>query len=151
MLRLLYNSRGLGLVEVVIAMFLTVVGVLALFSLQPIAWQTATRSDNLGRASGILQEQLMRQEARIMNQCCSVTAGTTGPTTVFASGQTTAQPGDAPFNVTTTIASVAANVWRVSVRVAWAGHPGISASLVVTRQQGFVFPAGCAAGGTTCQ
>lgn len=93
----------------------------------------------------------MRQEARIMNQCCSVTAGTTGPTTVFASGQTTAQPGDAPFNVTTTIASVAANVWRVSVRVAWAGHPGISESLVVTRQQGFVFPAGCAAGGTTCQ
>jgi hypothetical protein len=144
------NNRGFTLVEVVIAMFLTVVAVLALFSLQPTAWKTSTRSDYLGRASGILYETLVTKEASIMNPCCGVTAGTTGPTAVFASGQTTAQPGDAQFNVTTTITGIGANIWRVTVRVAWAGHAGISESLVVTRQQGFLFPAGCATGGSTC-
>ena len=137
------NNRGFTLVEVVIAMFLTVVAVLALFSLQPTAWKTATRSDYLGRASGILYETLVTQEALIMNPCNAVAAGTTGPTAVFASGQTTAQPGDAQFNVTTTITSIGTNIWRVTVRVAWTGHAGISESLVVTRQEGFRFPAGC--------
>lgn len=138
------NNRGFTLIEVVIAMFLTVVAVLALFSLQPTAWQTSARSDYLGRASGILFETLMVQEARIMNPCNAVTTGTTGPTPVFVSGQAAAQSGDAQFNVTTTITSLAANVWRVTVRVAWSGHAGISESLVVTRQEGFRFPAGCA-------
>lgn len=137
------NNRGLSLIEVVIAMFLSVVAVLALFSLVSPAWKTAARSDYLGRASGILYEQLLTQEAWIMNPCNLVTTGTTGPTAVFASGQTTAQPGDAQFNVTTTITSLATNVWRITVRVAWAGHTGISESLVVTRQEGFRFPAGC--------
>jgi prepilin-type N-terminal cleavage/methylation domain-containing protein len=143
MLRLPCNNRGFTLIEVIIAMFLTVVAVLALFSLQPTAWQTATRSDMLGRAAGILHERLTTQEALIMNPCNAVTAGATGPTPVFVSGQATAQPGDVQFNVTTTITNLAANVWRVTVRVAWPGHVGISESLVVTRQQGFRFPAGC--------
>lgn len=137
------NNRGFTLVEVVIAMFLTVVAVLALFSLQPTAWKTAARSDYLGRASGILYETLVTQEAWIMNPCNAVAEGTTGPTAVFASGQANAQPGDAQFNVTTTITSIGTNIWRVTVRVAWTGHTGISESLVVTRQQGFRFPAGC--------
>jgi Tfp pilus assembly protein PilV len=141
------NNRGFTLVEVVIAMFLTVVAVLALFSMQPTAWKTASRSDYLGRASGILYEQLMMQEALIMNPCCIVTQGVTGPTAVFASGQTTAQPGDAQFNVTTTIASIAGtNALRVTVQVTWPplNTTGITESLVVTRQEGFRF--GCAPG-----
>jgi len=78
-----------------------------------------------------------------MNPCNTVTAGTTGPTAIFASRQTTAQPGDAQFNVTTTITNIGTNVWRISVRVAWAGHAGISESLVVTQQEGFRTPGGC--------
>lgn len=136
--------------EVVIAVFLTSIAIMAIFSLQPRAWQTTARSDYMGRAAGILSEQLQSQEARIMNPCCAVAAGTTGPTAVFASGQTTAQSGDATFNITTTIAVVTTNVWRVTVRVAWANHPGISESIVVTRQNGFRFPAGCTDSGTTC-
>ena len=104
---------------------------------------TTARSDFLGRASGILYEQLITQEGWIMNPCNTVTEGTSGPTTVFASGQTTAQPGDVPFNVTTTITNIATNAWRVSVLVAWTGHPGISETLVVTRQEGFRTPGGC--------
>jgi len=143
MSRLPCNNRGLGLVEVVIAIFITTVAILAVFSLQPSAWKTATRSDYLGRAAGILQEQLHMQEAWIMNPCNAVTAATVGPTAVFASGQTALQPGDAQFNVTTTITSLATGVWRVTVRVAWTGHAGISESMVVTRQEGFRFPQGC--------
>ena len=139
------NNRAMSLIEVVIAMFLTVVAVLGIFSLVSPAWKTAARSDYLGRASGILYEQLMTQEATILNPCNAVTTGTTGPTPVFVSGSlTTAQPGDAQFTVTTEIALIGTNAWRVSVLVAWPGHSGISDSLVVTRQEGFRFPAGCA-------
>lgn len=145
------------MIEVVIAMFMTSVAVLAVFSLVAPAWRTTGKSDNLGRAAGILNQELLKHEARIMNACCQVLpitlnqSVTTGPTTVRASGQATAQTGDAQFNVTTTTTNLAANVWRVTVRVTWTGHPGISESMVVTRQQGFVFPPNCTVGGSTCQ
>ena len=151
MLRLPCNKKGLGLIEVVIAMFITVVAVLAIFSLVAPTWKTAARSDYLGRASGILYEELVRQEARIMNACCSVTEGVLPTTAVNSSGQPTVQSGDAQFNVTSTITSLATNVWRVTVRVAWTGNTGISESMIVTRQQGFVYPPGCGVGGSSCQ
>lgn len=146
------NEKGFGLLEVVIAVFLTAVGIMAIFSLLSPAWRTVSRSDLLGRASGILYEQLMNQEARIMNPCCKVTAGTLPATTVYASGQSTAQSGDANYTVTTTITELVTNrVWRISVRVAWPGNAGISESLVVSRQEGFLFPSGCTRGVLTCQ
>ncbi|HOX14705.1 MAG TPA: hypothetical protein PLP18_01110 [Smithellaceae bacterium] len=151
MLRSVCNKKGMSIIEVLIAMFLTVVAVLAIFSLVSPSWRTTSRSDLLGRASGILYEQLMRQEARIMNPCCSITTGALPMISVNSSGQTTAQSGDAQFNVNTTITSLATSLWRVTVRVAWTGHAGISESLVVTRQDGFVFPGGCVVGGSACQ
>jgi Tfp pilus assembly protein PilE len=152
MSRLRCDNRGFTLVEVVIAMFLTIVAVLGILALVSPAWRTAAKSDYLGRASGILYETLMKQEARILNPCCVVAAGTTGPIAVFASGQTTAQSGDVPFNVTTTITNIGTDVWRVNVRVAWTGNAGISETLAVTRQESF--RVGCAKGATgviTCQ
>ena len=141
--RVLSDRRGFSILEVVIAIFLTTVGVLAIMSLQPAAWQTAFRSDYMGRAAGILHEELQTRESFIMNCCNTVTADTT-EATVYAGGGTDAQAaGDARFTVTTTIASIDTNVWRVTVRVAWQGHTGISESLVVTRQQAFSYPAGC--------
>lgn len=145
------NEKGFGLLEVVIATFMTAVGIMAIFSLLSPAWKTVSKSDYLGRASGILFEQLMNQEARIMNPCCAVTVGTLPATVVYASGQTTAQSGDAQFNVTSTITALATNVWRVSVRVAWPGNAGVSESIVVSRQEGFVFPSGCTTGALACQ
>lgn len=160
MSRLPCYNRGFTLVEVVIAMFLTVVAVLGIFALVSPAWRTAARSDYLGRASGILYQTLMTQEARIMNPCCGITDAevdaevTTGPNPVFASGGTTAQPGDAQFNVTTTIRCISTvpDTWRVTVQVSWPplNTTGISESLVVTRQEGFRF--GCTPGQViTCQ
>ncbi|MCX5856008.1 MAG: hypothetical protein NTZ24_15805 [Deltaproteobacteria bacterium] len=136
MLNLRCNNRGISLVEVVIAIFLTTVGVFAVLSLQPSAWRTAARSDHMGRAAGILHKELETREACIMNACNTVTVGT-ATNDVLVSGEAAAQPGDATFTVTTTTTSIATDVWRVDVRVAWTGHPGIIESLVVTRQQNF--------------
>ena len=133
-----FNNRGISLVEVVIALFLTTIGVLAVLSLQPTAWKTTVRSDYLGRAAGIMQKELETREAFIMNCCNAVTAGTFA-NNVLVSGAAAAQPGDATFTVTTTITNVVANAqWRVDVQVTWSTNPtGIKESLLVTRQQRF--------------
>lgn len=155
MLRSLCNKKGFGMIEVIIALFMTVVAVLGVFSLVSPAWRTSTRSDYLGRASGILYEELIRQEARIMNPCCSVTAGTLPAVAVNTSGQTTAQSGDVQFNVNTTITDLSTatspDFWGVTVRVTWPGHTGISESVVVTCQDSFSSPLGCPFRGSACQ
>jgi len=155
MSRSLCNKKGFGMIEVIIALFMTVVAVLGVFSLVSPAWRTSTRSDYLGRASGILYEELIRQEARIMNPCCSVTAGTLPAVAVNTSGQTTAQSGDVQFNVNTTITDLSTatspDFWGVTVRVTWPGHTGISESVVVTCQDSFSSPLGCPFRGSACQ
>jgi len=151
------NKRGISLVEVVISMFLITVGVLAILSLQPSAWRAVGKSDYLGRAAGILQKELDIHEAFIMNPCnnpnnlcdgSDTVPCDTAPADIFVSGQGAAVSGDATYTVTTTITSVATNVWRVQVNVQWAdqqrrNYRDLDDSITVTRQEGFRFPAGC--------
>ena len=56
------NNRGITIVEVLITLFLTAVGIMALLSMQPTSWNAAGRSDFMGRAAGILQSELERNE-----------------------------------------------------------------------------------------
>lgn len=138
------NRKGLGLPEVIIAIFLTTIGVLAIMSLQPSAWRTAARSDFLGRGAEILYKELDDWENIIMNPCNAVTVGTMPPRSVRTSGMAADVPGDATYTVNTTVTSIGANVWRVTVRITWPTNAtGISESLVVTRQERFRFPEGC--------
>ncbi|MDD5475729.1 MAG: hypothetical protein PHU03_04345 [Syntrophales bacterium] len=137
------NNRGLGLLEVVIAIFIATVAVMAILGLQPAAMRTSAQADYMGRAAGMLHRELQRQEAWIMNPCNAVTTGTT-TATVRTSGQNSNQPGDAPFTVTTGIAALGTRVWRVTVTLGMPGYPDISESLIVTRQESYRFPAGCA-------
>lgn len=142
MLRLICDNRGVSLIEVVIAMFLTAVGVMAIFALQAPAWKTATRADYLGRATEIMQTQLESTETFIMNPCNSVTEGTTTSPHVITSGMAAAVTGDVTFNVSTTIASLGTNIWRVTVTVSWPINPaGIRGNVIVSRQE--FFKAGC--------
>jgi hypothetical protein len=135
------------MVEVLIALFLTMIGVIALLSMQPQGWLLSGRSDYLGRAAEVLHEQLESIEALIMNPCNSVTAG--GARNIRVSGMGSAQSGDITFTVTPTITLIGTNVWRVTVRVTWPSNTtGISESIVVTRQEPFRFPAGCVDGST---
>ncbi len=85
MLSSLCNKNGMSFIEVLITLFLTTVGVMALLSMQPISWQTAGRSDFMGRAAGILQSELEQIEVRVMNPNQTVATGTT-TRTVYPSG-----------------------------------------------------------------
>jgi Tfp pilus assembly protein PilV len=145
MLRLVCNKRGMGLIEVVIAIFLTTVGIMAILSLQPTSWTTSAKSDYLGRASGILYKTLEDNEARIINPCNAVTLGDT-VSVVQVSGQGAGLAGDMTYTVTTSIAQDGTNpsAFVVTITVTWATNAtGISESLTVTRQELNRFPAGC--------
>ena len=151
MLRTACNNRGITLVEVLITLFLTTVGIMALLSMQPTSWNAAGRSDFMGRAAGILQSELERNELWIMNPgnasfvpgCDSTRRNLTlgeCTWTINASNQTSQQAGDVPFTVRTTIAPFGAttNAWTVTVRVTWPNNAlGIQETMIVSRQEYF--------------
>lgn len=142
---LLGKLRGVSLVEVVIAVFLTTVGIMAMMSMQPSAWRAAAKADYIGRAAEILSKELETRHAQILNPCNAVNLGTTTNTAVRASGQSTTVSGDAVYSVTTTITNIGTNIFRVTATVNWNNNANsITESLVVTRQDFFRFPTGCA-------
>ena len=146
MLHSICNKRGITLVEVLIAIVLTAVGLMAIMSMQPTAWRTAASADFRGRAAEILHSRLETASQNIMNPCVAVNAGLT-TTPVLASSQAAAAPGDVTFTVQTNIEKLATgtSTWRVTVTVTWPGNTvGINSSVVVIRQERFRYPAGCA-------
>lgn len=150
------DYKGIGIVEVMIAVFLTTFSVMALFALQSPAWKNTGKADYMGRASDILHRQLESTEIYLMNQCnTAVSTGNGIPAvpgaggeasstyTVLASGLGTATRGDASFAVTTTIAAQSVSYFRVTVRVTWPplNPTGITQTIFVSRQQ--YFRSGC--------
>jgi Tfp pilus assembly protein PilV len=134
------NNRGITIVEVVITLFLTTVGILALLSMQPAAWNAAGRSDFMGRAAGILQSELERNELQIMNPNNAVSTGVLPNRNVYASSQSTQQSGDVTYSVATTVTPLAGatNAWSVRVHVTWPGNTrGVSEATIVSRQEYF--------------
>jgi Tfp pilus assembly protein PilV len=139
---LLYNKKGIGLIEVLIALFLLSFAVLSLLSLQPSAWRLSGRSDYLGRAGGVLHAQLEANETLLMNpnnaNPCNPVNPKTTLTTVKASGSGAVQPGDATFQIRTTILDNLNATWLVTVNVTWTGNAiGVSESRIVTQQSFF--------------
>lgn len=150
LLRCNRNIRGMGLVEVIIAVFLTSIAIMAIFSLMAPGWRTVARADFMGRATEILQRQLEGSEAYIMDAGNSAAiaglpalpgvGATTAPTAynVVTSGFGAAQTGDVNFTVTTTIAGISTNLYRVLVNVSWPANPtGVSQTIYVSRQTYF--------------
>lgn len=139
------------MIEVLIALFLTMIGIMALISMQPQGWLLSGRSDYLGRAAELLHEQLEINELNIMNQCnANAPWGAALPlnegdsinnnTQVRQSGMAASQSGDVTFTVNTTITCIGTTpfTWRVTVNVTWPGNAvGIRESLIVTRQEYF--------------
>jgi hypothetical protein len=148
MSRVRVNSHGIGLIEVIIAIFLVTVGVLAILSMQPSAWRMVGKSDYLGRGAGILHGELERREVCIMNPCNAVATGTAASPPVLVSGLPGTVPGDATYWVTTQISrpDPALNVWNVTVTVTWPdqvshGYRNLTESIIVGHQRRFAFPA----------
>jgi prepilin-type N-terminal cleavage/methylation domain-containing protein len=135
-------ERGVTLIESVIAILIVSIGLVGLLSMQPSAWQASARADYLGHAAFILSRELTRQELWVMNPCNAVSL-TPVTQVVNASSQGAAQSGDTSYTVQTTTANIGVNIWRITVRVSWPplNATGITESIVVTRQQPFVF--GC--------
>jgi hypothetical protein len=138
------NDKGITLIEVVIAIFLTSIGILSLLSLQPSAWHLSGKSDSLGRAGSILHSELESNEILLMNpnyaNPCVPTNPLKATKTVNESGQDAPQVGDLPFTVQTTIQDNLNNSWSVRVSVTWQGNnSGISGTRIVTRQESFRF------------
>lgn len=154
MLRLICNNRGIGLIEVVIALFLVSIGVLALLSMQPSAWKLVGKSDYLGRGAGILHRALETREAWIMNPCNIVPAVPNGwpEQIIYVSGVAGIASGDATYTVDTTLANPSADLWQVTVTVTWNdqvqhNYRNLQESIIITRQEAFRF--GCPTNTTT--
>jgi len=135
------NEKGIGLIEVCIAMFLLAIGVLGLIALQPSAWRQSGRSDHLGRAAGIMAKELQEMEAVIMNPNNTPTVGE-AEYAVRASGLAKDAPsikGDMTFTVHTTIGLLPdGRNYQIMVKVTWPGNSnGIQESMIVTRQDGY--------------
>lgn len=134
------NNKGITLVESLIAVLLAGVAIVSLMPMQDMALRTASKSDNMGRAHGVLQAELEFQEQRIMKTLLNtdIAAGSTTKT-VPASG-VTGIAGDANFTVVTTISlkPTLTNAWYVHVKVTWPGNAtGIENRMIVTQQMGF--------------
>jgi Tfp pilus assembly protein PilV len=135
------DNHGMSMIEVLIAMFLTSVAVLGIFSLQAPALKQTARADYLGRAAVVLQNQIETTEAFVMNPCNTVPLGTT-TTSVKMSGMAGTIAGDATYNVSTTIASAGTNIWKVTITVTWPMNAtGITTNVMVSRQE--FFKVGC--------
>jgi Tfp pilus assembly protein PilV len=145
MLGSICNRKGMSMVEVLIAIFMTAVGVMSMLSLQPSGWKTMARADYLGRASGILYKTLENYETTILNPCNPVTLGAQQEESIPVSGGDSAIAGDMTYTVNATIAA-GDNPWAcvVTVTVTWPTNAtGISESVNVRRQEFNRF--GCAA------
>jgi Tfp pilus assembly protein PilE len=128
------------MIEVIVAIILTTVGILSVLSMEPMSWRTASKSDLLGKAAGILQQELSTQEMLIMNPNNTVSAGTTSAT-VYPKGEASTQAENISYTVSRTIADNGNGSWTVAATVSWPmswpGSNSISESVVVTRQEGF--------------
>ena len=121
------------MIEVLIAMLLTIIAAISLSSMIPLSWQTAGKADYLGRATGLLQNELEWRQYQTMRGV--------DPTTLEypVSGQTIGI-GNTTFTVKTITSPLAGNpnTWTVNVRVIWPGNDnGVASSMRVTRQMGF--------------
>ncbi len=149
---LLQTNKGMGMVEVMIAIFLTTTAIFAAFSLQSPAWKSAAKADYLGRGSEIMHRQLESTEAYIMNQCNTAASALNGIPAIPAAGATASLPldiyvsglaggtaGDASYHIVTQITAVTDNYFRITVTVTWPplNATGINQTIFVSRQQYF--------------
>jgi Tfp pilus assembly protein PilV len=155
--RLIFSNRGIGLIEVVIAIFLVAIGVMAILSMQPSAWRTIGKSDYMGRGASILHRELELREAWIANPCNVVPLGNRPVQNIIVSGLAAEVRGDATYTVNTNITPVAGttNQWTVTVTVTWPdqvlrNYRNLVESLVVARQDGFRFPSACLDSSNAC-
>jgi len=134
------DDTGITLIEVFIAMFLLLVAVLATLSVQPATLRLASNADHLGRACGLMENEMESLALKIMN------ANTEDPTilsdaaiqTIYAGGGEESKPGDGVFYRNTQITKTGSTLWQVRIKITWPGtNTGITQTRLMTRQDDF--------------
>lgn len=135
------NSQGMTLIEAMIAVIITLIGILSLMSLFPQGYYLSAQSDKMSRAAALLREELEIQEAWMMNECNVISTGNFEKTVYSSGGSYTSGVGDVAYRVLTNIAVLPdGNGWRVRVEVHDAAEANLNKyiireSLIITRQE----------------
>ena len=66
MLKRILSKKGITMIEVLIAMLLTMIAAVSIASMVPMSWQAAGRSDHMGKATGVLQDALEWRQYLLM-------------------------------------------------------------------------------------
>ncbi|MCX5848941.1 MAG: hypothetical protein NTW65_05785 [Deltaproteobacteria bacterium] len=135
MKKLICTEKGLSIVECMVAFTLTIIAMVALMSMQPLALQGAGKSDILSRASNLMQSQLNSYENSIM------IGANVQSNTAYADERGNVPPSNnasTVFTITTTITTpsgFAAGTKLVNVKITWPGSKnGIKNSIIVSPQ-----------------
>ncbi len=145
MLRIICDKKGVSILEVLIAIVLTSLGVLSLLALQPTGWRSMAKADYVGRAAEILYNRMQFYEATIANPCNAVTTGAQNVTTVTTSGGAAIR-GDITYSLSANITLIDADpqTYSIWLNVTWPGNTkGLTETMTVVRQGIYRFPAGC--------
>jgi hypothetical protein len=126
------------MVEMVMAMALVTLGVVAMLQLLPGSWRNTEIADNRGRAAEILQKEMESTQMLIMNPCNIVTIGALGQKNTTVSGQAGQGPADFTYRITKSIAADGTG-WLLTIGVA-RGDTSIGATRKVIRQDAYKYP-----------
>ena len=138
---ILFNKKGMTLIECLVAFVLTTIAVVSLMTMQSLAWKGSGSSDYLGRAAEILQRELEFREGNMLWGTPGLVALTT---CADKSGNTvTCGTSSAVFTITyntptstATLRSdgVTVTTYLINVQVTWPGSVnGITSSMKVSR------------------
>ncbi|MGO9951191.1 MAG: hypothetical protein ACLPN1_03140 [Dissulfurispiraceae bacterium] len=139
------NKKGFTMIDALMALCITLVGVAGLLATMPIGWGLAGTADMRTRALEIMHSQLENDEMLIMDPCNTFAAnGALPQVTVTSSGAAAALPGDLTFTVNKWIQQ-AGSGWQITVQVTWPGtSTGVSETRMVNRQYDYQDNANCA-------
>ncbi len=141
MSNLIGSKKGITMVEVIVSVAILSIGILALLTLLPSSWRLAGRSDYLGRASGVLANQIQLAESMVLNPGVDLGPLMGAPKDlgdIRPSGQGAGVHGDMVFHGTRTVTDLGSNAYLVTVNITWTGNAtGIRESLRVVRQENY--------------
>ncbi len=142
------------MIDALMALVITVFGVLAMLALMPQGWLSSRTSDERSRAAMIMHSEFENAQALLSNPC-NAAPGPAYLKNISSSLLATVTTGaETLFTVTKTFAlsgvSGTSNIWTVTVQVVWPGtSTGVSGTHQVIQQVDYTFP-GQTSSPTTC-
>ena len=138
------TNKGFGMIDAMMALAVTSIGILAFLSLMPQGWTSSRSSDERSRAAMIMHREFENMQALIANKCNPTPTATTSYTKQVTSSGGAAITGDQVFTVNKTITPVVVgtpSAWTVTVQVVWPGtSTGVRDSHQVVQQDDYTFP-----------